>query len=261
MWGGCLKINRGICFTTRKWTCLNNRFNTNSHEFPPESHFGTIRKHLFHKNILPPSWCSFADTTREEKLNTQTYWRNWAIKKNLLIHILDLKHYSSIVLGWIWLGLSSHSQYIHTSTTTVKKDTQNILKFIWLDFKKIKKWNVLNWESQSSDRNRTKTNWAVHARKPSNISQRKNSALTFGTNFPPTDVRRLVDGWKECLTKAVSAKGVIARLEEDATTVPSIFKDNFVDIFYSINKKSDFFVVYLKITFFDFFVMKKKSKK
>lgn len=114
MWGGCLKINRGICL------------------LQGSGHAWKIALTLILTNSRPRVTLAQSENTSSTKifclqvdvpLLTQQEKRNWThrptegieqLKKNLLVHILDLKYYLSIVLGWIWLGLSSHNHYTYT---------------------------------------------------------------------------------------------------------------------------------------------------
>ncbi len=79
----------------------------------------------------------------------------------------------------------------------------------WL---KNKKFKVLEWPSQSPDLNPIEMLWqdlkrAVHARKPTNVTELKQFCMEEWAKIPPRRCERLINNYRKRLVAVIAAKG------------------------------------------------------
>uniref|UniRef100_A0AAR2LJV0 Transposase n=1 Tax=Pygocentrus nattereri TaxID=42514 RepID=A0AAR2LJV0_PYGNA len=123
-------------------------------------------------------------------MNSAVYQK--ILKENVRPSVRELK------LKRTWV-LQQDNDPKHTSKSTTE----------WLKKNKMK---TLEWPSQSPDLNPIEMLWydlkkAVHARKPSNVTELEQFCKDEWAKIPPERCKRLIASYRKCLVAVVAAKG------------------------------------------------------
>ena len=123
-------------------------------------------------------------------MNSALYQR--ILQENVRPSVRELK----LKRSWV---MQQDNDPKHTSKSTSE----------WL---KNKKFKVLEWPSQSPDLNPIEMLWqdlkqAVHARKPTNVTELKQFCMEEWAKIPPRHCERLINNYRKRLVAVIAAKG------------------------------------------------------
>ena len=126
----------------------------------------------------------------EGTMNSALYQR--ILQENVRLSVRELK----LKRSWV---MQQDNDPKHTSKSTSE----------WL---KNKKFKVLEWPSQSPDLNPIEMLWqdlkrAVHARKPTNVTELKQFCMEEWAKIPPRRCERLINNYRKRLVAVIAAKG------------------------------------------------------